>query len=58
MRNGMICKKTGIMKVKETSFKDEDIGNQARNQSATISSSATINRSAARDRGNKKWVVQ
>jgi hypothetical protein len=41
-RNGLICKKTGMMKIQKTPFKADIVGNQTRNQLAKISSNATI----------------
>ena len=58
MRNGMMCKKTGDLEVKETFFK-VDISNQTRTQLVKVSSNDTINRSAGtREATNKTFYLQ
>ena len=57
MRNGrmMMCKRTGVMEVKENFFMAE-IRNPTRNQLPKISSNATI-KQISRDNGSNKRIV-
>ena len=57
LMNGMICKYTVVLEVKEIILK-ADIGNQARSQLATISRNATITRSAGTKEASIKLVVR
>ena len=56
-RNGLICKKTGMMKIQKTPFKADIVGNQTRNQLAKISSKC-YNQLNSRYRGSNKRIFQ